>query len=963
MTNSNATNNRAPKRNSSPARIATLIVVVLGVAALGLLGVYTDLLWFGQLGFGSVFTTQIVAQASVFAAGAILIALLAWTGIYVAYRTRPIYLKFSDERDPFAGYRVLLDQLRKVIMIGLPILLGVLGGVASASQWKLVLTWLNRTATGQVDPQFGLDISFYLFDLPFLTALVGYLSAAVLISGLVGAAVHMIYGNIRFNGRETKVAKAARIQIAVTVAIYLVLQGASLWLDQYSTMTNSSGLYTGATFSDVTAKIPGFQIMALISIVVAALFLITAFIGRWRISVMGTALMVISSIVLGGLYPWIVQTFQVVPNERTLEAEYIKRNIEATRTAYGLDAVESSDYQATTDAAAGALRHDAETTANIRIIDPALVSASFKQLEQYKQYYSFAQHLDVDRYTIDGKTQDTVIATRELQQSGLGDSQSWYNNVIVYTHGYGVVAAYGNQRSSEGQPVFLQKGIPSIGALGKYEPRIYFGENSPAYSIVGAAAGKQPRELDYPAGDGQADQTYTTFNGNGGPKLDNIAARLAYAVKFQSEQILLSDAISNDSQILYNRDPRSRVAAVAPYLTLDSDSYPAVVDGRVVWIIDGYTTSNNYPYSRSENLSQAITDSGTENTFARGSVNYIRNSVKATVDAYDGSVKLYAWDQKDPILKTWSKIFPNTIKSIKDMSGDLLSHVRYPADLFKVQRAVLGAYHVSDPGSFYSQEDAWMTPNDPVTGTSITNGSLQPPFYLTMQVPGTKAPAFSLYTTFIPKSTGESSRNVLKGYLVADSDAGKVAGQVSPNYGKLRLLTLPASTIVPGPGQVQNAFSTDAEVGRLLNILRQGSTQVLNGNLLTLPVGGGLLYVQPVYIKSTGETSFPLLKKVLVAFGDKIAFEDTLNGALDALFGGNSGASAGDGTAIDVPTKPGTPNAPATSNSAKLKQALQAARNAMIAKESAMTKGDWAAYGKADAALKAALDAALALSN
>ncbi|MEY3677461.1 MAG: hypothetical protein RL351_688 [Actinomycetota bacterium] len=963
MTNSTAFNNLAPKRNSSPAAIATIIVIVLGVAALGALAVYTDILWFGQLGFGSVFTTQIAAQAAVFLAGAILIAALAWTSFYLAYRTRPIYLKFTDERDPFAAYRALLDQLRKVIMIGLPVVLGLLGGGAAASQWKLVLTWLNRTYTGEVDPQFGLDISFYLFDLPFLTAVVGFLSAAVLISGLVGAAVHMIYGNIRFNGRETKVAKAARVQIAVTVAIYLSLQGASLWLDQYLTMTSSSGLYTGATFSDVTARIPGFQIMALISVVVAFLFLVTAFIGRWRISVMGTALMVISSIVLGGLYPWIVQTFQVVPNERTLEAEYIKRNIEATRAAYGLDAVESAEYEATTNAAAGALRKDAETTANIRIIDPALVSASFKQLEQYKQYYSFAQHLDVDRYTINGKTQDTVIAARELQQSGLGDSQSWYNNVIVYTHGYGVVAAYGNQRSTEGQPVFLQKGIPSIGAFGEYEPRIYFGENSPAYSIVGSAAGQEPRELDYPAGDGEADQTYTTFKGNGGPKLDNIAARLAYAIKFQSEQILLSDAINNDSQILYNRDPRSRVAAVAPYLTLDSDSYPAVVDGRVVWIIDGYTTSNNYPYSRSENLSQAISDSGTENTFARGSVNYIRNSVKATVDAYDGKVTLYAWDQKDPILKTWSKIFPNTIKSVADMSGDLLSHVRYPADLFKVQRSILGAYHVSDPGSFYSQEDAWMTPNDPVTGTSITSGSLQPPYYLTMQVPGTDAPAFSLYTTFIPKSTGEASRNVLKGYLVADSDAGNVAGKVSPNYGKLRLLTLPASTIVPGPGQVQNAFSTDAEVGRLLNILRQGSTQVLNGNLLTLPVGGGLLYVQPVYIKSTGETSFPLLKKVLVAFGDKIAFEDTLNGALDSLFGGNSGASAGDGTAIDVPTKPGTPNAPATSNAEKLKQALQAARNAMIAKDSAMTKGDWAAYGRADAALKAALDAALALSN
>lgn len=962
MTNSTT----APRKNSSPAAVATLIVVVIGVAALGLLSVYTDFLWFGQLGFQSVFTTQIVAQVATFAAGAIVMALFSWLGFFLAFKNRPIYVKFSGENDPFAAYRQLLDQLRRLIMIGLPAVLGVLGGVAAASQWETVLLWVNRTYTGEVDPQFGLDVSFYLFDLPFLSAAVGFVSAAVLLAGLVATVVHLIYGGIRFGGRETKVAKAAQVQIGITAAIYLLVQGLSLWLDQYATMTSSSGLYTGATYTDANAVIPGFQILALISAVVAVLFLITAVIGKWRISIMGTALMIVSSLILGGLYPWIVQTFQVVPNERTLEAEYIKRNIEATRTAYGLDKVEVSEYKATTDATAGALRQDAETTANIRIIDPALVSASFKQLEQYKQYYSFASHLDVDRYVIDGKTQDTVIATRELQQSGLGDSQSWYNNVIVYTHGYGVVAAFGNQRSSEGQPVFLQKGIPSNGLLGKYEPRIYFGESSPSYSIVGAAKGSEPRELDYPAGDGESDQTYTTFNGNGGPKLDNIVSRLAYAIKFQSEQILLSDAINNESQILYNRDPRTRVAAVAPYLTLDSDSYPAVVDGRVVWIVDGYTTSNNYPYSRSENLSQAITDSGTSNTFARGSINYIRNSVKATVDAYDGSVKLYAWDEEDPILKTWSKIYPNTLLSVKDMSGDLLSHVRYPADLFKVQRAVLGAYHVSDPGSFYSQEDAWMTPNDPVSATSVTNGSLQPPYYLTMQVPGTSAPAFSLYTTFIPKSTGEASRNVLKGYLVADSDAGSTAGRVSSEYGKLRLLSLPASTIVPGPGQVQNAFSTDAEVGRLLNILRQGSTKVLNGNLLTLPVGGGLLYVQPVYIQSTGETSFPLLKKVLVAFGDKIAFEDTLDAALDALFGGNSGAAAGDGGSMNSPvdpTVPVDPAAPVVTGNAALQKALQQARNAMLAKDKAMAAGDWTAYGKAESALKLALEAAIAASK
>jgi uncharacterized membrane protein (UPF0182 family) len=959
----NATSRIAPRGNLSPAAIATVIIVVIGSALLGSLGVYTDFLWFSQLGFATVFTTQIIAQAATFAVAAIVMGLFTWLGFYISFKTRPVYLKFPDERDVFAPYRVLLEQLRKLIMIGLPAALGLLGGFAASAQWQTLMLWLNRTETGTKDPQFGLDVSFYLFDLPLLTAAVGYLSAAVLLSGLIGAAIHLIYGGIRFSGKDTRVSKAARVQIAVTAAVYLFIQGISLWLDQYSTMASSSGLYTGATYADVNAVIPGFQILALISAVVAVLFLVTAVVGQWRVSILGTALMVVSSLVLGGLYPWIVQTFQVVPNERTLEAQYIERNIEATRAAYGLDKVEIVDYAATTDATPGALRSDAETTANIRIIDPALVSASFRQLEQYKQYYSFPPALDVGRYQIDGKTQDTVIAVRELQQSGLGDSQSWYNNVIVYTHGYGVVAAYGNQRSAEGQPVFLQKGIPTSGSLGDYEPRIYFGEESPAYSIVGGSEGAEKRELDFPAGEGEAGQTYTTFKGDGGPKIDNIISRLAYAIKFQSEQILLSDAINSESQILYDRDPRTRVAAVAPYLTLDSDSYPAVVDGRVVWIVDGYTTSSNYPYSRAESFTQAVTDASAANPFARNSINYIRNSVKATVDAYDGKVTLYAWDDKDPILQSWAKIFPDTLKPVSEMSGDLMAHVRYPTDLFKVQRSILGTYHVSDPGSFYSQEDAWMTPNDPVSGVT---GALQPPYYLTMQVPGTNSPAYSLYTTYIPKSTGEASRNVLKGYLVADSDAGSVDGKISNEYGKLRLLNLPESTILPGPGQVQNAFSTDAEVSRLLNILRQGSTRVLNGNLLTLPVGGGLLYVQPVYIQSTGETSYPLLKKVLVAFGDKIAFEDTLDQALDTLFGGNSGADAGDGIPSlnpTTPTAPVDPTKPSAGTNVALQQALQQARAAIAARESALASGDWAAYGKADAALKAALEAAIAASN
>ena len=938
----------------SPATIALVILVGIGAILFSVADLYTNILWFDQLGFLSVLTSQIFAQSALFTAGAISFALITGVSLWLAYRFRPVYIRFPDESSPFEQYRRLLEQLRRVVMVGVPLGLGVLAGLAVAPSWGIVLSYLNRTPFGETDPQFGLDISFYIFELPFLVGLVGFLSGAFLISLLLAAGVHIIYGSIKFNGRETFVSKAARIQIGLLAFLYLLVQGASLWLDQYLTMTSSSGLFTGATYSDVNAAIPGLQILAMISGVVALLFLVAAFVGKWRLPVIATGLMVVSSLILGGLFPWAVQTFQVVPNERTLESPYIDRNLSATRAAYGIDEVLKVEYNATTDATPGALREDAETTASIRIIDPALVSSSFRQLEQFRQYYNFPNILDVGRYNVDGVMQDTVLAVRELNQAGLGDSQSWYNNTIVYTHGYGVVAAFGNQRTVDGQPVFMQSGIPTTGKLGTYEPRVYFGENSPAYSIVGAPEAAEPLELDFPAGEGENDQTYNTFSGEGGPMISGIIPRLAYALKFQSEQILLSDAITSESQILYDRDPRQRVAAVAPFLELDSDVYPAVVDGELLWIVDGYTTSNNYPYSRSEELAQIVSDSNSPGVFLRGQVNYIRNSVKATVNAYDGKVTLYEWDEKDPILKTWMKVFPDTVQPLSSMSGELLSHVRYPADLFKVQRALLGSYHVDEAGAFYSQQDAWMTPNDPVGGQGI--GTLQPPYYLTMQVPGTETPEFSIYSTFIPRSTGESSRNVLTGYLVANANAGSEDGKKSAEYGRLTLLTLPKSTIVPGPGQVQNNFNADSEVSKLLNILRQGSTRVLNGNLLTLPVGGGLLYVQPVYIQSTGETSFPLLQKILVAFGDQIAFEDTLDQALTSLFGSSGIDPTPTPTDPDAePTEPGT-DAPVSPN---LELALQQALEAIKEKEAAMASGDWTAFGKAEEKLKRAIQAAL----
>ncbi len=948
-----------PKRRFSPASIALTIVVAIAVVLLGSAGFYTDWLWFDQLGYLQVFTTQLWAQLAIAAITFVVTAAVIGVVVWAAYRNRPIYIQSTLEQQlGLNTYRELLTQLRRLVMIGAPALLGIFAAVSTWGSWTTVLTYLNRTPSGTVDPQFKLDVSFYLFELPFYRGLVSWFEALALAALVVGGLLHLIFGGIRL-GRQVTITKSARIQLAVTAAIFVAVQALSLWLSQYQTLTSASGLYTGATYSDVNAAIPGLQILAGIGVLVALLFLVTAVVGKWRVSILATGLMVVSSIILAGLFPWGVQTFQVVPNERVLEAEFIKRNIEATRFAYGLDKVKTVDYNAKTTADAGALRKDADTTAQIRIIDPSLVSASFRQLEQFRQYYNFANHLDVDRYQIDGKSQDTVIAVRELNQSGLGTSQSWFNNVIVYTHGYGVVAAYGNQRSVDGQPVFLQAGIPSTGKFGNYEPRIYFGENSPSYSIVGAPAGSKPQELDYPAGEDDSQQTYTTFSGDGGPKLNNIVSRLAYALKFRSEQILLSDAINDKSQILYNRDPIERVAAVAPYLMLDSDTYPAVVDGRVVWIVDGYTTSDQYPYSRSESPAEAIQDSSTGGLVGGSSLNYIRNSVKATVDAYDGKVTLYKWDDNDPVLKTWLKVFPNTVKPLSEMSADLLQHVRYPTDLFKIQRNILGSYHVTEAGAFYSQQDAWMVPNDPTGSDKLA----QPPYYLTLQATEDSSPAFSIYSTFIPRSTGESSRNVLTGYLVANSDAGSTAGTKASSYGQLNLLVLPRETVVPGPGQVQNNFNADSEVSKLLNLLRQGSTQVLNGNLLTLPVGGGLLYVQPVYIKSTGETSFPLLKKVLVAFGDQIAFEDSLDAALNKLFGGESGATAGDGTDAGTDgTGDGTGSGTTTGNSA-LESALAAAKQALADKAAAMAEGDWTAYGEAEGRLKSAIEAAIRASG
>ncbi len=970
-----------PAKTVRPRRRSALLPTILVVAALVIAiaifsGIYTDFLWFNQVGFAAVFWTERIAKLLIFLAGFLIMALGVYFSIRAAYKARPVYAPDNAHEDNLNRYQMQLEPVRRVVMLGVPVVFGLFAGTAAMAQWDKILLFLNRVPFGKSDPEFGLDISFYTNTLPFLGFVVGVLISVTVVAFIAGLLTHYLYGAIRLTERGIFTTRQAQIHVAILAGVFLLLLSANFWLGRYATVQDNSGYRAGAMFTDVNAVIPTKAILAAAAVIVAVLFIVAAFLGKWKLPLIGTGMLVVTAIVAGGIYPWAVQEWQVKPSEGNVELPFIARNIDMTRDAYGLTGMEVTPYNATTTAEAGALRQDADTAANIRLLDPNLISSTFAQLEQYRPYYKFPKTLNVDRYTIDGKVQDAVIAVRELNPAGISpDQQSWYNQHLVYTHGYGVVAAYGNTVTSDGKPKFMQSGVPSTGVLGtdtSYQPRIYFGESTSDYSIVGAPAGTAPIELDRPQGnsptttaDNPADESLTTFTGDAGPNVGNWFNRVMYALKFQSSDLLLTNGVNEKSQILYDRTPAERVAKVAPYLTLDGNPYPAIVDGRVKWIVDGYTTSSYYPYSQQQRLEEATTDSltaaGGIAPLPNASINYIRNSVKATVDAYDGAVDLFAWDAEDPILKAWQKVFPTTVKPFTEMSGDVMSHVRYPEDLFKVQRELMGRYHVTDPTNFFKNTLAWSVPDDPTTQAV----DKQPPYYLSLKMPGKDKTAFSLTTDFIPQEVKNTdSRNILYGFMAANGDAGNVKGVKSPDYGKLQLLQLPDATQVPGPGQVQNTFQSDPTVSEQLNVLKLGQSDVINGNLLTLPMGGGMLYVQPVYVKSTGSTSYPTLQRVLVAFGDKIGYAPTLNEALDLLFGGDSGAAAGD---VNVQKDPaaggstgGATSTPGASGNAALVKALKDANAAISAGQAALAKGDFAAYGEAQKQLETAIADALA---
>ena len=915
---------------------------------------WTTKLWFDSVGYPQVFGTQLLAQVLLFGGFFLLMAAIVGVNMWIAFWLRPTARR-TGQSAILDRYRDLLEANIWLAILVPSLFLGLVAGASAVSHSLEYLAWWNRSSFGSADPFFGLDVGFYVFEYPIWQDVLSFLMGAVFFALLAAAAVHFAVGGIA-SGRGTASSRGARIHLSVLVGLLLVAYGVQNLLDRYAFLLQQGTLFTGLQYTDDHSRLTAKLVMAVIAFLCAGVFFANCFLKRWTVPVTALVLMVVSGLILGLIYPLVVQSFQVKPNEPVLEAPYITKHIEATRQAFDIDKVEIEPYTAKTTATSGQLKEDAETLPGIRLIDPAVVAPTFENQQQLRGWYSFPTTLDVDRYTIDGTETDAVVAAREINYSNLPD-QAWNNLHTVYTHGYGLVAAYGNQRSTSGDPVWIEKNLPPEGVLPEYEGRIYFGENTSTFAIVGREEGEQPIEFDTPDGGNN------TYAGTGGVPMGDWFTRILYATHFMDLNILLSDRVNSQSRVLYDRTPIERVQQVAPWLTLDSNIYPAVVDHRLVWIVDGYTVTRNYPNSQMVSLRQAITDAETTPDPTKDqSINYIRNSVKAVVDATDGTVKLYAWDPTDPILQTYDKVFPGALTSADEISPDLMAHLRYPSDLFKVQRQMLTRYHMTDPNAWYQQSDLWQVPADPVgtmpgqseTGTSA---AAEPPYYLSIRWPGENtSPVFSQTAVFVPYG-----RQNLASYLSV------VAEATSPDYGRLRVLRMSDTQQIAGPSQTANAMTTDPQFATLMrSYLNQGSATAKYGNLLTLPVGGGLLYVMPIYVmREAGSGSYPALQFVAVRFGDHVGIAATLQEALDQVFAGNAGASTGeggDGTATPPteptePTDPGGTSTPTDQTGAVAD--MKKADAAFTAAETALRNGDLAEYQKQVEIAKTALGDAL----
>ena len=880
---------RRPRTDGSNRGRTILIVAAIALFFLitslrGIAGFYTDYLWFDSLGYDGVWSGVLGAKISLAVIFVAAFFVICWVNLYIADRLAPKFPPAGPEQEALDRFRDAIGDRTGLFRAAVAFLLALLMGVGMSQEWRSWLLFTNGGEWGTSDAQFGTDIGFYVFQLPFLKSVTDWAFASVLIVLVVTIAAHFANGGIRVQptGPGTvspKVTSQVKAHMSVLLGVLALIRAGGYMLERYELTTSTRGVVDGAGYTDVNAQLPVLNLLILISVASFLLFIVNIWRRGWVLPILGVGLWGLVAVVAGGIYPQVIQRFQVSPNELSKETEYIDRNIAATREALGLGDVTTQDYELTRDEADVDLTDNVDTIQNVRLWDPSSVvlGQTFPRLEELLPYYRL-NDVDVDRYEIDGDLTQVVLSARDLDASGLPQS-SWEAEHVIYTHGYGMVLASGTTKTAQGRPDFALQQVPvrANTDLDLTRPQIYFGENLGGYIITGG-----PREeLDFQDG---ADTTNTVYDGEDGVDVGSFFRKVAFALRFGDYNPVITDLIDGDTKIHYIRDVRERVETLAPFLEFDADPYPVIDgDGEIVWIVDAYTTSDRYPYAQRADNSGLPSGTGLDGRF-----NYVRNSVKVVVDAYDGTADFYVIDPDDPVIQAWRSAFPELFTDFEEMPDDLVDNLRYPEDLFRVQTNMWGDYHVTNASTFYNNNDAWNVALDPGTAgagpaTQTTNAAGQPvgpavgaridPYYLLTQLPGEDNAEFVMLRTFVP--VGDDQNQLLTAFMVARSDPG--------NYGELVSYEMPRQNRPDGPAIVADAMQSDPIVSEQQTLLGTGESTVKLGNLILVPVDNALVYVRPFYVESD-QVQIPELKKVIAFYESDVAISDTLAGALGQLF-------------------------------------------------------------------------------
>ncbi len=870
---------------------------------------YTDWLWFKEVGFTQVFTTRLALNGWLFVGlgGAVFIFLFA--NLSLAARTAPpdVYWELEDQLG-LPGRAILEPLVRRLLLPVVAVIAFFSGGRATAA-WDTVLEYLNATRFGRVDPLFGRDLAFYVFELPLWRLLHGWATALVAGTLVLTAAVYVLQRSLVLTARGPRLAGAARLHLLGLGALVLVLRAVGFWLDKYDLLYSRRGVVFGASYTDVNASLPVLGWLVVLALACGGACVVQMFRPGWRFLVAGLMVFVLFWGLGLGVYPALLQRFRVTPNELAAERPYIEHNIRMTRAAYLLDRVAEKEFAAEENLNVAALERNSLTIKNIRLWDHRPLLVTYGKLQEIRTYYKFLD-VDVDRYTVNGEYRQVMLSARELSYKDL-PSRGWINERLTYTHGYGLVGSPVNRISPEGLPEFFLKDIPPAGSgLPKVtRPEIYYGELGNDYVFVRTRS----QELDYPSGD---QNVYTRYGGRGGIPVNSLLAKLAFALRFGELKVLLSDDLTAESRVMIHRDITARVRQAAPFLRFDHDPFLVVTEsGRLVWMADGYTTSDRYPYAQP----------------ARG-FNYIRNSVKATVDAYDGTVTYYIADPDDPVASTYARAFPGLLRPLAQMPSDLQAHIRYPEDLFAVQARMYAIYHMQDPQVFYNKEDLWTIPRLPQEGRDRE----MEPYFTIMRLPGEPKEEFVLLEAFNP-----SGRDNMIGLMAARADA--------PNYGRLIAYNFPKQKLVYGPRNIDARINQDPVISQQISLWNQQGSRVLRGSLFAIPIDQSLIYIMPLYLAAEQGGALPELRRVVVVYGNQIAMEPTLELSLQRIFGGRARGEEGAPRAA----APGVA-APAIMEGV-LTSLIQGAWDAWQKAQEALRRGDWAAYGQEQKRLEEAL--------